>query len=102
MRIWTRPRRPTTTRDVRALGAACVDHRDRALVRLVVGLATRVSSQRWRAVHGRGGGRGAAAGSGPPSSAAKHAPESKRGTHIQSIDPSRPTSAAVTVSPISA
>ena len=32
--------------------------------------------------------------SGVPSSAAKQAPESKRGRHNQSIDPSRPTSAA--------
>jgi len=30
-----------------------------------------------------------------PSSAAKHAGESKRGQHSQSIDPSRPTSAAL-------
>jgi hypothetical protein len=37
-----------------------------------------------------------------PSSAAKHADESKRGMHIQSIDPSLPTSAAVCVSPMSA
>jgi hypothetical protein len=37
-----------------------------------------------------------------PSSAAKQAAESKRGRHSQSIDPSRPTSAAVRVSPISA
>ena len=37
-----------------------------------------------------------------PSSAAKHAPESKRGTHSQSIEPSLPTSAAVCVSPMSA
>lgn len=35
-----------------------------------------------------------------PSSAAKQAPESKRGTHSQSIDPSRATSAAVRQSPI--
>jgi hypothetical protein len=32
---------------------------------------------------------------GPPSSAAKHAGESKRGRHSQSIEPSAPTSAAV-------
>ncbi len=38
--------------------------------------------------------------SGVPSRAAKHAPESNRGTHSQSIDPSRPTSAAVRQSPI--
>src|ERR1700733_1008697 len=38
----------------------------------------------------------------PPSSAAKQAAESKRGKHNQSIDPSRPTSAAVWQSPISA
>jgi hypothetical protein len=37
-----------------------------------------------------------------PSSAAKHASESKRGTHIQSIEPSLPTSAADRVLPISA
>ena len=37
-----------------------------------------------------------------PSSAAKHAPESKRGTHSQSIEPSSATSAAVWVSPMSA
>ncbi len=30
-----------------------------------------------------------------PSKAAKHAPESKRGMHSQSMEPSRPTSAAV-------
>jgi hypothetical protein len=35
-------------------------------------------------------------------SAAKHAPESNRGRHSQSIEPFRPTSAAVWVSPISA
>ena len=38
--------------------------------------------------------------SGEPSSAAKHAPESNRGTHSQSIEPSRPTRAAVRQSPI--
>ena len=38
--------------------------------------------------------------SGEPSRAAKHAPESNRGTHSQSIEPSRPTSAAVRQSPI--
>ena len=37
-----------------------------------------------------------------PSSAAKHAGESKRGTHSQSSDPSSPTSPPVCVSPISA
>ena len=37
-----------------------------------------------------------------PSRAAKHAPESKRGRHSQSIEPSRPTSPAVWVSPIMA
>jgi hypothetical protein len=37
-----------------------------------------------------------------PSSAAKHAPESKRGQQSQSIDPVRATSAAVSQSPISA
>ena len=40
--------------------------------------------------------------SGVPSSAAKQAPESNRGRHSQSIDPSMPTSAAVWVSPMSA
>ena len=40
--------------------------------------------------------------SGEPSSAAKHASESKRGQHSQSIEPSRETSAAVLQSPISA
>ena len=38
--------------------------------------------------------------SGVPSSAAKQAPESKRGKQAQSIEPSRPTSAAVWRSPI--
>jgi hypothetical protein len=37
-----------------------------------------------------------------PTSAAKHASESKRGQHSQSIEPSQPTSAAVSQSPISA
>jgi len=37
-----------------------------------------------------------------PSSAAKHAPESKRGQHSQSIDPARDTSADVMQSPITA
>ena len=37
-----------------------------------------------------------------PRSAAKHAPESKRGTHSQSIEPSSATRAAVWVSPMSA
>jgi hypothetical protein len=37
-----------------------------------------------------------------PSSAAKHAGESKRGQHSQSIDPARDASAAVSQSPISA
>ncbi len=37
-----------------------------------------------------------------PTSAAKHAAESKRGRHSQSIEPSRDTSAAVLVSPMSA
>ena len=36
-----------------------------------------------------------------PSSAAKQASESNAGQHSQSIDPSRPTSAAVSQSPIS-
>jgi hypothetical protein len=40
--------------------------------------------------------------SGEPSNAAKHASESKRGQHSQSIDPSRATSAADSQSPISA
>jgi hypothetical protein len=35
-----------------------------------------------------------------PSKAAKIAPESNRGTQSQSIDPSRPTNAAVSVSPM--
>jgi hypothetical protein len=35
-----------------------------------------------------------------PSSVAKHAPESNRGRHSQSIEPLRPTSAAVRVLPI--
>jgi hypothetical protein len=38
--------------------------------------------------------------SGPPSRAAKQAPESNRGRQSQSIDPSRLTSAAVRQSPI--
>ena len=37
-----------------------------------------------------------------PNSAAKHAAESKRGAQYQSIDPSRPTSAALRQSPIMA
>jgi hypothetical protein len=37
-----------------------------------------------------------------PSSAAKQAAESKRGQHNQSIEPSRPTKAAVLQSPMSA
>jgi hypothetical protein len=37
-----------------------------------------------------------------PSSPAKHASESNRGQQSQSIEPSRPTSAAVSQSPISA
>jgi hypothetical protein len=37
-----------------------------------------------------------------PSSAAKHAGESKRGQHSQSMEPSRPTSAPVWQSPIRA
>ena len=37
-----------------------------------------------------------------PSNAAKHASESKAGTQSQSIEPSRQTSAAVLVSPMSA
>lgn len=40
--------------------------------------------------------------SGVPSKAAKQAPESNRGRHSQSIDPSRPTRAAVWQSPINA
>jgi len=40
--------------------------------------------------------------SGVPRSAAKHASESNRGQHSQSIEPSRPTSAALSQSPISA
>ena len=35
-----------------------------------------------------------------PRSRAKHAPESNRGQHSQSIEPSRPTRAAVWQSPI--
>ena len=38
--------------------------------------------------------------SGAPRSAVKHEPESKRGRHIQSIEPSLPTSAQVRRSPI--
>jgi hypothetical protein len=37
--------------------------------------------------------------SGLPKSAEKHAPESNRGQHSQSTDPSRPTSAAASQSP---
>jgi hypothetical protein len=37
-----------------------------------------------------------------PSSAAKHAEDEKVGQHSQSIDPLRPTSAAVSQSPINA
>jgi hypothetical protein len=37
---------------------------------------------------------------GAPRIAAKHASESKAGQHSQSIEPSRPTSAAVSQSPI--
>ena len=37
-----------------------------------------------------------------PSNAAKQASESKRGQHSQSIEPSRPTNAAASQSPISA
>jgi len=40
--------------------------------------------------------------SGVPSNAAKQASESNRGQHSQSIDPSRPTSAALRQSPIRA
>ncbi len=40
--------------------------------------------------------------SGAPSNAAKQAPESNRGKHSQSIEPSNPTSAAVWQSPMSA
>ena len=40
--------------------------------------------------------------SGSPSKAAKHAPESNRGRQSQSMEPSRPTNAAVWQSPISA
>jgi hypothetical protein len=40
--------------------------------------------------------------SGPPSNAAKHAQESKRGQQSQSMDPRRETSAAVSQSPMSA
>jgi hypothetical protein len=40
--------------------------------------------------------------SGVPSSAAMHAPLSKRGMQSQSMDPSRPTSAPVRQSPMSA
>ena len=40
--------------------------------------------------------------SGVPSSAAKHALESNRGQHSQSMDPSFATSAAVSQSPINA
>jgi hypothetical protein len=38
--------------------------------------------------------------SGSPTSAANTAPESMRGTHHQSIDPSRATAATVFVSPM--
>jgi hypothetical protein len=38
---------------------------------------------------------------GAPSNAAKQASESNAGQHSQSIDPSRPTKAAVSQSPIS-
>jgi hypothetical protein len=40
--------------------------------------------------------------SSPPRRAAKHAGESKRGQHSQSIEPSRQTKAAVSPSPIMA
>jgi hypothetical protein len=40
--------------------------------------------------------------SGPPSSAAKHAPESNRGQHSQSIEASLPISAPVSQSPMRA
>ena len=72
--------------------------------------STRVSPRYWRRVAGNGSpwpGGGLAAGairqnpwSVSPTRWAKHAAESKRGRQSQSIDPSRPTSAAVWVSPI--
>ena len=97
------PRRPTTMRTTsararRASGMKSIT-RDRALGRS----RSSVSST---SVSGGSGARDAAhAGSaarsasgrcsGVPSSAAKQASESKRGQHSQSIEPSRPTSAAV-------
>ena len=74
----------------------------------VVGLELGLEDQRVVAVAPRDL-RGRSAGaisqrpcSGVPSRAAKQAPESKRGKQSQSIEPSRPTSAAVSQSPMRA
>ena len=80
------------------------DARDRAVLRL----PARLEDERVVEVAARARRRGATARasqrplSGPPSSAAKQAPESKRGKQSQSIEPSRSTSAAVCRSPRSA
>ena len=56
----------------------------------------------WCAGRCRAGREQPAAVLGVPSRAAKQAPESNRGRHSQSIEPSRPTRAAVWVSPMRA
>jgi hypothetical protein len=72
------------------------------------GLEARLENQRIAAIGSRRARRGVGRANEPaavlrlPSSAAKQAPESKRGQHSQSIEPSRVTKAAVSQSPMMA
>jgi hypothetical protein len=107
--IDTVPRRPSTMRTRSALGP-CMAMKS-ITTTMPASVSTSVSSTivspRYRRVVRRTvscveGPRSQRPCSGRPRSAAKQAPESKRGQHNQSIDPVRETSAAVSQSPIMA
>ena len=107
MCIGTRPDSPSTSRTMSTVaprsGMQSVMRTSPSSVRNVVS-STRVSSTYLRSTEWipPAGARSHRPWSGLPSSAEKTAPESNRGAHHQSMDPSRPTSAAVCVSPIRA
>ena len=97
----------STSRTMSEFAPSCQRHEVDEVDGAVRGLEAGLEDQRAVPVALRGR-RGAAVGRadqpapvlGPPSSAAKVLSESKRGQHSQSIEPSRPTSAALWQSPI--
>ena len=107
MRIFTRPRRPSTMRttSVRSPQIGMKSVSRTAPVDVVKVVSRTSESPRYRRVVRRVSCAGAISHrpcSGVPSSAQKHAASSKRGTQSQSMEPSRPTRAAVRRLPISA